>query len=188
MRQLIRIALLIAGTLTAQAAAAEQPGLAKQRWMLWNDCKGLHLNISLKSNLADEIGLSKERIESSLSDKMRAERIYVTQNLPDGNMIPLLVVKGSVVTKTIKNQENKSVSYGVLAGFWKQFAEQKYFVGTYFDFALGHRINPDLVNRDRGYQVRSSIYRQIPPRECGRLQEFKVTHCRQARKAAALQG
>lgn len=146
MRRLIRIAILIVGTLTAQAAVAEQLSPAKQRWMLWNDCKGLQLRITVAPdavNFVEQIGISKERIESHLRDKLRAERIYVTETLPSGSMMLYIMLKGIVKTKTVANHEYKSVVVGVLGGFGKKFPGSEYFAVTYADFILGYARNPD---------------------------------------------
>lgn len=143
MRRLIQIIILIAGTLIAEAAVTATVS-DQERFQLWNDCKGLHLQIVVKPPvLIEQIGISKERIENHLRDKLRAERIYVTETLPSGNMVFFLFLKGEVKTKTVANHEYKNIAYGIMGGFWKQFPELEHPTITFFDFGAGYRTNPD---------------------------------------------
>lgn len=141
MRRLIRIAILIVGALTAQAVAATTVS-DHDRFRLWNNCKGLHLQITVKPNLVEEIGISKERIESHLRDKLRAERIYVTKILPSQNMMLFISLQGHVITKTVENYERKHVAYGVMGGFSKQFPSLENLTITFVDFNPTYTINP----------------------------------------------
>lgn len=142
MRRLIQITILIAGTLTAHATAATTV-TDDDHFRLWNNCKGLQLNIIVIPNLVEEIGISKERIESHLRDKLRAERIYITETLPSGNMMLFLKLRGSVKTKTAANHKYKGVAFGVMGGFLKQFPELEHFAATFVDFNPGYARNPD---------------------------------------------
>lgn len=140
MRRLIRITVTIAGMLTMQAAVADP---AKQHQMGWNDCKGLQLQIFVRPDLVEKIGISKERIESHLRDKLRAERIYVTEALPSGNMLLYIMLKGTVGINTVENREYKNIAYGISASFHKQFPGSDEFIITYVNFEPAYMKDPD---------------------------------------------
>ena len=84
MRRLIRIAILIAGTLTAHATAATTVS-DHDRFRLWNNCRPVSLLVNYNEVLPKE---DKEKIENAVRSQLRDVRIYGGSS---GNTAGLLV-------------------------------------------------------------------------------------------------
>lgn len=107
-----RFALPLALLLTTPALAADEP-TDLDRFQLWNHCRPVFLLVEGLHQEAEAIGLTKERIETTVRSRLRAARLYTEEVIAEDDNWP------EVNAVLYININAGGLSFLISVEFWK---------------------------------------------------------------------